>query len=92
MEWLIKIDKISNIRIRVVYSPIDGQITFNGEYKLNNNKWVSFAHKSMDEHLTLLDIQEILYDIYKEVLKKSEKYNDLNNTFNAIKMVDILID
>jgi hypothetical protein len=88
MEWQIRIEGQPKQRILVVFDPEKEQINFNGQYSIKN-KWVNFSNEVYGMDIDLETIQLMIGNVYDKMKKRLDVYEDLNKSFNVIKMVEI---
>lgn len=89
MDWTIKIEGKSNQRIMVNFDPENESITFIGQYKPHNREWVNFSQEKHSMIIDLETIQELLENVYDIMKKRLEAYEELNQGFSILKVIEI---
>jgi hypothetical protein len=105
MEWTIKIENKPNQRIRIKFDPLKRRLIFNGEYKPHNKEWVVFTKikhplwvveslglpdEEKEVLITADKIQELIGRIYEELKKIVERYEEVAEGLNAVKVIEVV--
>lgn len=92
MEWKINILDKPNQMILVRYEPKNNRIKFIGQFKPRGKSWEDFYEEDYELEIDLLVIQDILIKIYKNLQKRIEVYNNLNEGLPYLKEVEFKED
>jgi hypothetical protein len=88
MNWKISILNKPNQMILVKYEPKNDKIRFIGQFKPRGKEWEDFCEEEHELDIDLSAIQDILIKIYKNLQKKIEVYNNLNEGLPFLKEVE----
>lgn len=90
MDWIVKIDGKSELRIIVRYNPVLENITFIGEFKYKS-EWIEFYILVCSSYLKLNSekIKELLFDTYNGLNNRVNVFKGLNEEFSDIKLIEI---
>jgi len=89
MRWIIKIENNANQRILVRFDPKAEQVVFIGQYKPNNAIWTDFSEESIAMNTNLEIIQNTLTSVYDVMKKRFEAYENINQGFSVLKIIEI---
>jgi hypothetical protein len=88
MEWQVRIEGKLKQRIMVKFDPLKEIIIFTGQYSIKN-KWIDFSEEDFSMNITLEVIQELLFKVYEKMNERIKVHEDLNKSFNLIKLIEI---
>jgi hypothetical protein len=89
MEWKVDIENKPNQRILVKFVPESETILFIGQFKPHNKEWVDFSKEECSMEINLLQIQDILLEVYETMKIRLNVYNNLSEGFSVFKKIEI---
>lgn len=87
-EWYVKVTNNNQCLIKVKFLPKEYSLVFIGEYKVNGRYTDIYEYQTSPE-ISLEGIQDALFLVYTETMKRIEKLNDFNNSFKFITEIEI---
>lgn len=88
MQWIVKIENKSNQRIMIKFDPMKELLYFIGQYKIKIN-WIDFSEEEYSMNITLEIIQDLLFKVYKKMNERLKVHEDINKSFEVIKIIEI---
>ena len=95
MNKIIKIDNNKLLRFKVIITPLADKIEIFGQYRINTDNWVDMTYLEIDKkgfEYNEDTISSFLYDMYKNLTKKVDEYNNIYNIFTKIKSIELIDD
>lgn len=92
MEWIIKLENKPNLRIRVVFMPMNEALVFYGQYKPYNKEWVNFSEDDCNMNVDLETIQNTIKKVYDSMKERLDAYENISEGFSSIKLIEIKED
>ena len=100
MEWIVKIENKPEQRILVKFDPENESIIFIGQFrpKMKNNasvksyEWIEFSKIIYSMDIDLDKIQKALFISYEMMNKRIIAFENINEGFNVIKLIEIKED
>ena len=99
MEWIVKIENVLNQRILVNFNAETNELIFIGQYKPHSKDWINFSKIAKPLWNNLISpnsesidgeiIKTSLFDAYEEMNKKIKLYEEINEGFSLIKVIEI---
>jgi acetone carboxylase gamma subunit len=90
MKWTVKITNKPDLRILVVYEPIENKLHVNGMCKQKNMQWDCIVHSEYDysENL-LIETENIIYQTYEKMIQVLDNVDIIGKIFTKYKEIDI---
>ncbi|HPC09581.1 MAG TPA: hypothetical protein PLN85_00705 [archaeon] len=89
MEWKVNFEKYSDRRILVKFNPIEKNLTFIGQYKINNN-WIDFYNDVFLLNININQIANIMYKIHEKLNELIDIYEKLSLELENFKTIDFV--
>jgi len=89
MEWIVKIEGKGNTRkqIRIEFKPLEEEIHFFGEYKINGKANI-FSHEIHSGiEISLEQIQTDMEIVLSSMNKRLKEYKNLDKGFDVLKWI-----
>jgi|JFJP01.1.fsa_nt_gi hypothetical protein len=90
MRWTVKIEGKPELQIEVQYIPLYDKLEFKGFYhKARTNSWLEFHSISVSSDIDVEGIQKMLFDVYERLAERVKQYENLNEGFKYISLIEI---
>ena len=87
--WVVKIEGTTRERIFIEYDFSNDVLIFKAQYRFLS--WEAIVTDSLknDSYNDLAKIQEMMYNVVVKMREKIKKYNEFNEAFDTIKLIEI---